>query len=122
LDANVMAVAIATYVTKASFVSVHFGSGTSDLVAEVESFGITVTAGGVGSTTVNVGNSGAAFGVADNTDMRVIDILLATDRMSLNGLLYDDADSDGVGDGTIGGLEEALRRLAHDVYAFINEL
>jgi hypothetical protein len=46
---------------------------------------------------------------------------MATDRMSLDGLLYDDIDGDGVGDGQIDDLEELLRILANDVYSAINE-
>jgi hypothetical protein len=53
--------------------------------------------------------------------MQIIDLLLATDRMSLDGLLYDDADGDGEGDGTIDDWEQLLRTLANDVYSAINE-
>ena len=124
LDAQVMAVAMATYVTKESHVSVNYVTGTTDpsLVATVESVGFHVTAGGLGSQTFNVGIAGEAFGVANHTDVRIIDLLLATNRMSLNGLLYDDADEDGTGDGEIDSFERMLRSLANDVYTAINEL
>ncbi len=36
----------------------------------------------------NVGSNGAAFGVANNSTVRVIDLLLATDAQSVNGILY----------------------------------
>ncbi|MBW3595876.1 MAG: PKD domain-containing protein [Planctomycetes bacterium] len=123
VDAQVMAVALATYITKQSFVEFHFVTNTADssLVAGVESFGFDVTIGGVGSTFVNVGANGAAFNVADNSDVQIIDLLLATNRMSRNGLLYDDLDSDGLGDALIDLDEESLRLMANDVYTAINE-
>jgi hypothetical protein len=43
---------------------------------------------GVGTATVNVGSNGDAFGVADNTAMSVLDLLLATDAQAVNGVLY----------------------------------
>jgi hypothetical protein len=46
---------------------------------------------------------------------------LATDSMSLGGLLYDDSDSNGVGDGEIDDFERMLRVLANDVFNAINE-
>ncbi len=124
LDAQVMAVALATYVTKRSFVAVDFASGNTvdALVDNIASYGFDVTVGGVGSTSFNVGNAGAAFGVADNSYVRLIDLLLATDSMSCRGLLYDDLDGDGVGDGEITEDEELLRTLAYDVFSAINEL
>jgi len=128
LDAQVMAVAMATYLTKESLVSLSYNPAdpanpTTDasLIAGVESYGFDVTVGGLGSTFFNVGDSGLAFGVADNSRMQIIDLLLATDRMSLAGLLYDDADEDDTGDGEIDDFEKLLRTLANDVYTAINE-
>ena len=43
------------------------------------------------------------------------------DRMSLDGLLYNDADGDGTNDGEIDDFEKLLRTLANDVYTAINE-
>jgi hypothetical protein len=51
-------------------------------------YGFTVSGDGVGTATVNVGSNGDAFGVADNTDMTVMDLLLATNDQAVNGLLY----------------------------------
>ena len=70
--------------TKQSFVEVDFNTNTIDgsLVAEVESYGLVVTAGGVGSTFVNIGDNGEAFGVADDSDVQVIDLLLAVNERS----------------------------------------
>lgn len=114
LDAQVMAVALATYITKESFVSVQYATNESDesLISEVRSYGLVVTVGGLGSSTYNVGRSGAAFGVADNSNVRVIDLLLAVDEQSHEGLLFDVN-----GDGVIDEDEELLRTLAHDVFA-----
>ena len=70
----------------------------------------------------NVGDNGEAFdGFDDYDNAMIIDLLLATDRMSVDGLLYDDADMDGVGDGEIGDVEEMLRVMANDVYSAINQ-
>ena len=54
--------------------------------------------------------------MADDTELTVLDILLATNDMTLGGLLYD-----GDGDGLIDTLEQALRAMANDVYNAINE-
>ena len=48
--------------------------------------------------------------------MTVLDILLATNEMTVDGLLYDRD-----GDGSIDILEQALRAMANDVYNAINE-
>ena len=119
LDAQVMAVALATYITKQSFVQVDFATNTVDaaLVPGIESYGFVVTVGGVGSTFVNVGDNGAAFGVADNSDVRVIDLLLAVNDWSWDGLLYDRD-----GDGEIDEDEELYRILANDIFSTINEM
>jgi hypothetical protein len=42
----------------------------------------------VGTATVNVGSNGDAFGVANNTTMTVMDLLLATDAQAFNGVHY----------------------------------
>jgi hypothetical protein len=42
----------------------------------------------VGTATFNGGSNGAAFGVANNTTLTVLDLLLATDNQAVNGLLY----------------------------------
>lgn len=123
LEAQVLAVALACYVTTDSLVSVNFVTGTPDagLVAQVESYGFDVTSGGVGELEVNVGNSGAAFGLADGDTARVIDLLVATDGMSLAGLGYDDLDQDTIGDGKTSKAEHKIRAAANEVYSAINE-
>ena len=104
VDAQTMAVALATYVTNETL------AGTV-----ARSYGFLVTEDGIGVSTFNVGDSGEAFGVADNSSMTVLDLLLATNARSANGVLYDlDGDSD---DDT----ESLLRTLANDVFGAINE-
>ena len=58
----------------------------------------------------------AAFDVADNTELTVLDILLKTDKKTRDGLLYDlDGDED------IDDFELTLRLMANAVYTNINE-
>jgi hypothetical protein len=104
LDAQVLATALAVYVTNQTL------AGTT-----ASSYGFHVTASGVGASTFNVGSNGAAFGVANQTTLTVLDILLATDARTRNGLLYD-LD----GSGTISSSEQALRAQANEVYSAIN--
>ena len=140
LDAQVMAVALATFITKESYAGLVYDASSStgfafndvdgdevcdpedvaiidqSLIGTVSSYGFSVTVGGVGSAWFNVGDSGEAFGVADNTNVQIIDLLLATNAMSHDGLLYDGDD-----DGQISSWESLLRTLANDVYSLINE-
>jgi hypothetical protein len=106
MDAQVMAVALATYVTNESL------AGLTG-----ESFGFLVTENGVGTSTFNVGDSGQAFNVADQTELAVLDLLFATNQNSRDGVLYD-VDGDGDADDN---WETTLRTLANDVYSAINE-
>jgi hypothetical protein len=78
LDAQVLATALSVYVTNATLDST--GVGTK--------YGFTVNGDGVGTDTWNVGSNGAAFGVANNTTMTVMDLLLATDAQAVDGVLY----------------------------------
>jgi hypothetical protein len=105
-DAQVMAVALATYVTNLSLAG-----------STAQSFGFLVTAHGVGTTTFNVGNNGEAFNVADNSLVAVLDLLFATNENLFDGVMYD-VDHDGDADGD---WEATLRTLANDVYSAINE-
>src|SRR5438270_266020 len=41
-----------------------------------------------GTPAFRVGTNGSAFGVADNTTMTVMDLLLAVDAQTVNGVLY----------------------------------
>jgi titin len=106
LEAQVLAVALAVYVTDQGL------AGNAGAV-----YGFQVTAGGVGGATFNVGSAGAAFGAANDTSMAVLDILQAADARTRNGLLYDQD-----GSGTLSAAEQALRNLANLVFTGINEL
>lgn len=101
LEAQVMATALAVYVTNET------------LAGDVaEDFGFTVTEHGVGTKTFNVGDNGAAFGVEDDTQMAVLDILLATDGFAKDGVLYHDDDAN---------VAKALRNMANEIYSAINQ-
>ena len=62
------------------------------------------------------GDDGAAFGVANNTRVSVLDLLLAVNARSHNGLLYDMN-----GNGQISSSEANFRNMANDVFGDINE-
>src|SRR5262249_11199414 len=74
LDAQVMATALAVYVTDA----------TLDPTQVAAQYGFKVTKDGAGVATFNVGNDGAAVEKANGTTMSLMDILLATDVLSAN--------------------------------------
>src|SRR5205823_11883960 len=78
LDAQVLATALAVYVT----------DGTLDSTGVGTQYGFVGGGNGVATSTFNVGANGVAFGVADNTVMTVMDMLLATDAQAVNGVLY----------------------------------
>jgi hypothetical protein len=78
LDAQVLATALVVYVT----------DGTLDNTGVGTQYGFTVGGSGVATAAVNVGTNGAAFGVADDTVMTVMDVLLAADAQDVNGVLY----------------------------------
>ena len=84
---------------------------------------------GIGTKIVNVGASGAAFAVADATDLTIMQLLLATNDLTDMPIfelpegnqlgfahIYDTN-----GDGVIDSAEAALRAMANDVYSAINE-
>ena len=56
---------------------------------------------------MNVGSNGDAFGVANNTTMTILDLLLATDAQAVNGVLY--------------GGNATKRNEANNVYSAINQ-
>jgi hypothetical protein len=78
LDAQVLATALAVYATNA----------TLDSTGVAAQYGFTVSGDGGGAATVNVGSNGDAFGVANNTTLTVMDLLLATNDQAVNGVLY----------------------------------
>jgi len=72
---------------------------------------------------VNVGSNGAAFSVANGSDLTIMQLLLATNDLTdqpdnLNGFarIYDRN-----GDGEIDEAEAFLRRVANNVFSVINE-
>src|SRR5258707_2041748 len=97
LYALVLATALADYVTNA----------TLDSTQVAAQYGFTVSGDGVGTATVNVGSNGDAFGVANNTIMSVLDLLLATNDQAVGGLLYN-------GNST-------RRSHANNIYSFVNQ-
>jgi hypothetical protein len=97
LDAQVLATALSVYATNA----------TLDNTGVAANYGFIVSGNDLGTATVNVGSNGAAFGVANNSVLTVLNLLKATDAQAIGGLLYN-------GDDT-------LRKEANNVYNAINE-
>jgi hypothetical protein len=71
----------------------------------------------VGTRTFDVVGKGAAFGVASNSQVAVLDLLLAVNRRSRNGLLYD---RDGDGDAT-DAVATSYRTMANNLFTAINQ-
>jgi hypothetical protein len=105
VDCQVLATAFAVYVTNQTL------AGTTAVP-----YGFKVNATGVGSHTFNVGGNGAAFGVANQSSISVMTLLLAANTRSRNGVLYDQN-----GDARISSSEAGLRTMANDVFSGINE-
>ncbi|MBS0263260.1 MAG: hypothetical protein JSS02_15055 [Planctomycetes bacterium] len=78
VDAQVFSVALATYVTNSSL-----AGGTM-----ASNYGFNVSTKGIGSHTYNVGTNGAAFGVANNTSVTLLQLLSYANSQSQNGSLY----------------------------------
>jgi len=96
LDAQVLATALSVYVTNA----------TLDSTQVAAKYGFTVSGYGLGTATFNVGSNGAAFDVANNTTMTVMDLLLAVDAAVVDDALY--------------GGNTALRNEANNVFSALN--
>ena len=107
-----MAVALATYFTNVNL--------AGDLAEE---FGFDVTDTGIGTRIVNVGTSGEAFDVADDTDLTIMQLLLATNSLTdmPDGVAGFASIYDTNGDGIIDASEASLRSQANDIYSLINE-
>ena len=104
LDAEVMALALSTYVTKASL--------AGNVAA---SYGIAVSTSGLATATFSVGTNGAAFGVDDNAVLTVLDLLTLANTDAHKGLLWD-LD----GDGSLSAAETMLRLQADELFDTIN--
>jgi hypothetical protein len=75
--AQVLAVALNVYATTSSL------GGNAGA-----SYGFTVSATGLGARSLNVGQDGAAFGVANNSTLSVYGLLAAVNKQAVNGVLY----------------------------------
>jgi hypothetical protein len=106
LDAQVFAAALAAYVTNENLAG-----------QAAKAYGFTVNAVGVGGALFNVGANGAAFGVANGSNVRVLDLLLAVNARSRRGRLFD---MNGDGD-TRDRKETQYRTMANVVFSAINE-
>ena len=105
VDAQVMATALAVYVTNETL------AGTT-----ATAYGFRVTTDGLGAAGLTLGDNGSAFGESGTVSISVLDLLLAVNSHSHNGVLFDVN-----GDGQIGLLEAICRTIANDVFALINE-
>ena len=72
--AQVMAVALASYVTSSTLAGGTYAANAP--------YGFNVSAGGVGSHTYNVGSDGAGLGLTNNTPYAIFDILTAADALA----------------------------------------
>jgi SdrD B-like domain/Beta-propeller repeat len=106
MEAQVLATALAVYVTNATL-----GGNTAT------AYNFVVSQYGVGTATFNVGTKGAAFGLTNYSTTTVLNLLLAVNSHSKAGRLYD-LDGDGDADDS---LETSFRTLAHDLFKDINE-
>jgi hypothetical protein len=98
LEAQVLAAALAVYVTDPNLNTT--GVGTS--------YGFIVSGHGVGAATWNVGANGAAFGVANNSVLTVMDLLMAVNNQAVNGVLYNgNATLRGQSTNVFGGISQA---------------
>jgi hypothetical protein len=115
LDAEVMAVALSTYVTSENLAGDRYAAA----------YGFVVSANGIAYTTYNVldvltadeaDQLGLTAAMDDSGNVALIEILAAVNSKATAGLLYDDD-----GNGTIDTSEELLRTLAHDLFTAINK-
>ena len=97
LDAQVLAAAFACYVSNSTWAGGTFAA----------SYGFTVNADGSGYETVNVGTNGAAFGVANNSNITILQALQATDAQTSSTTLYNG--------------NTTLRNEANTIYTLINQ-
>ena len=97
LDAQVLATALSVYATNATLDPTKMAAG----------YGFTVSGDGAGTATANVGGNGDAFGVANNSTLTLMDLLLAADAQAVNGVLY--------------GGNAAKRNEAHAVFSAVNQ-
>jgi len=104
LDAQMLALAFATYVTDGNL------AGTV-----ARNYGFTVSDTGLAGATYNVGSNGAAFGVANNSTVAVSALLQIADQRSWNGVLWDVDHS-----GAVDGAEQSWRNMANTLFNAVN--
>jgi hypothetical protein len=102
LDAQILATAFATYVTNNTLAG-----------AAAVKYGFKVDSLGTANATINVGSSGAAFGVPNNSNLTVWQVLKATDQLSAGGSGASQFDP-------YNG-NQTLRNKANTIYSLINE-
>jgi hypothetical protein len=96
VEAETLAVALNVYATTLSL------GGTAGAA-----YGFTVSTTGLGEQSFNVGADGAAFGVANNTTLNVIELLEAVNQQAAGGVLYSG--------------DAALRQQANDLFDALNQ-
>ncbi len=104
LAAETLSLALATYVTNSTLAG-----------SVATSYGFGVSTSGLAIATFNVGADGAAFGVADNSVLSIIDLLNLTNARTTNGVLWD---IDGTG--TLSANETILANMAYLLFDSIN--
>jgi hypothetical protein len=116
VDAQFMGLALSTF-----FTSSNLSGGNV-----AASYGFNVTDTGIGTNLVNVGDNGAAFSVADYTDMALMALLLETNNLTGADSDMDASEDysqiyDANGDGMLDAAELAWREMANEVFSAINE-
>lgn len=97
LSAQVLATALAVYVTDSDLAGGRYAAR----------YGFTVTSAGIANNYFNIGTSGAAFGVADNSVLTVWEILKRTNAQYTNGKFW--------------GGNATLQEMGNRVFSGINE-
>lgn len=97
LEAQVLATALAVYVTDCDWAGGNYAA----------SYGFNVSSTGVKNDYYNIGDSGAAFGVANDSALTVMDILRRTNDRARDGSLWY-------------GYSSSIKLMATSVYAGIN--
>lgn len=110
LQRQLMATALAAFFTSSNLSGGSVAAG----------YGFNVTATGIGTRVVNVGSSGAAFGVANDTNMTILSLLRATNSMTGAKTSGYSNVYDTNGDGVLDAAELALRARANAIYGAIN--
>ena len=104
LETEALAMALSVYVTNSNL------AGTVG-----RSYGFAVSAIGSGAATVNVGASGAAFGIKNNALITITELLSRTNSRARKGVVWDFN-----GDGSLNAAETVLRNQALSLLHAIN--